>query len=405
MSREPRKESHVDFTFTAAEERFRAELRRWLAEHLPAGWGKPGYQYPQRYEDWAALRRQWDRTLYAGGYAGLAWPEEYGGRGATLVEQAIYYEEIARARAPEELNRAAKLLLGPTIIHHGTEAQKRRFLPRILSGDDIWCQGFSEPNAGSDLASLTTRAVRDGDDLVVDGQKVWTSNATVADWIFMLVRTDPHAPKHHGISFLLADMKTPGITIRPIVQMTGSGEFCETFFDGARVPVANVLGGLNDGWRVTATALSHERGTLAFHRHAMIRVELDELLALACRLRRNGRPVAEDPLIRPRLAQCHTELTLLQWTLYRNLTRQLRGEPAGSEGSIVKLYWSELYQRINELALEVLGPASQVAGGTAAEEGGRWQHRFLKSRGDTIHSGTNQIQRNIIGERLLGLPR
>jgi alkylation response protein AidB-like acyl-CoA dehydrogenase len=395
----------MDFTFTPAEEQFRLELRQWLFDNLPPGWGKPGYRYPKTYEDWAAVRRQWDRALYAGGYAGLAWPRAYGGRGATLIEQVIYFEEIARARAPEELNRAAKLLLGPTIIHHGTEEQKRRFLPRILSGDDVWCQGFSEPNAGSDLASLATRAVVDGDMLVVNGQKIWTSNATVADWIFMLVRTDAHVPKHQGITFLLADMRSPGITIRPIVQMTGSGEFCETFFDNVRVPLANVLGGLNAGWGVTATALSHERGTLAFHRHAMIRVELDELIDLARRLRRGGRPVIDDPLIRQRLAQCHMELQLLRWTLCRNLTRQLDGQPAGAEGSIVKLYWSELYQRIAELALDILGPVSQIADGPLAEEGGRWPFRYLKSRGDSIHSGTNQIQRNIIGERLLGLPR
>jgi len=395
----------VDFTFTPDEERFRLELRAWLRAHLPPGWGTPGYEYPKTYEAWAAVRRQWDRTLFAGGYAGLSWPREYGGRGATLIEQVIYFEEIARARAPEELNRAAKLLLGPTIIHHGTEAQKQRFLPRILSGDDIWCQGFSEPNAGSDLASLSTRAVRDGDTLVVNGQKVWTSFATVADWIFMLVRTDPAAPKHKGITFLLADMRTPGITVRPIVQITGSGEFCETFFDNVRVPVANVLGAVNEGWQVTTTALTHERGTLAFHRHAMIRVELDELIDLAGRLRRGGRPVIEEPLIRDRLVQCDSELEMLRWTLYRNLTRQRDGVPAGAEGSIVKLYWSELYQRITELALDVLGPASQIAGGALAEEGGRWPFRFLKSRGDSIHSGTNQIQRNIIAERLLGLPR
>jgi alkylation response protein AidB-like acyl-CoA dehydrogenase len=395
----------VDFTFTPAEEHFRLELRRWLEDHLPTGWGAPGYQYPKTYDAWVALRRQWDRTLHVGGYAGLSWPKVYGGRGATLVEQVIYYEEVARARAPEELGRNAKLLLGPTIIHHGTEEQKKRFLPRILSGEDIWCQGFSEPNAGSDLASLATRAVSDGDDLVVTGQKVWTSNATVSDWIFMLVRTDVNAPKHQGITFLLADMRTPGITVRPIIQMTGSPEFCETFFDGARVPRSNVIGKENEGWQVTSTALSHERGTMAFHRHAMMRLEFDELLDLARRLRRGGRPVADDPLLRQRLAQCHAELELLRWTLYRNLTRQLRGEPAGAEGSIVKLYWSELYQRINDLALEILGPASQIADGVLAEEGGRWQFRFLKSRGDSIHSGTNQIQRNIIGERLLGLPR
>ncbi|MBI2207027.1 MAG: acyl-CoA dehydrogenase family protein [Candidatus Rokubacteria bacterium] len=395
----------MDFTFTPDEERFRLELRQWLQDNLPRGWGAPGYEYPKTYEDWARVRRQWDRTLHAGGYAGLSWPREYGGRGATLIEQVIYFEEIARARAPEELNRGAKLLLGPTIIRHGTEAQKQRFLPRILSGDDIWCQGFSEPNAGSDLASISTRAVRDGDMLVVNGQKVWTSYATVADWIFMLVRTDPEAPKHQGITFLLADVRTPGITVRPIVQMTGSREFAETFFDNVRVPIANVLGAVNEGWPVTATALSHERGTLAFHRHAMIRVELDELIDVARRVRRGGQPVSEEPLIRQRLAQCASELDMLRWTLYRNLTRQIQGGPAGAEGSIVKLYWSELYQRITELALEILGPASQIAGGARAEEGGRWQFRFLKSRGDSIHSGTNQIQRNIIAERLLGLPR
>jgi alkylation response protein AidB-like acyl-CoA dehydrogenase len=395
----------LDFTFSPEEERFRRELREWLEANLPSGWGTPGYEYPKTYEEWATVRRQWDRTLHAGGYAGLAWPREYGGRGATLIEQIIYFEEIARARAPEELNRGAKLLLGPTIIRHGTEEQKRRFLPKILSGDEIWCQGFSEPNAGSDLASLGTRAVRDGDTLVVRGQKVWTSYGSVADWIFMLVRTSPDAPKHKGITFLLVDMRTPGISVRPIVQITGSGEFCETFFDDVRVPVANVLGAIDEGWQVTTTALTHERGTLGFHRHAMIRVELDELIDVACRLRRGGRPVAEDPLLRQRLAQCVSELDMLRWTLYRNLTRQLHGAPAGAEGSIVKLYWSELYQRIAELALDVLGPSGQVAGGPRAVEGGRWQFRFLKSRGDTIHSGTNQIQRNIIAERMLGLPR
>jgi alkylation response protein AidB-like acyl-CoA dehydrogenase len=395
----------VDFTFSAEEERFRSELRQWLGAHLPPGWGTSDYQYPKTYAEWAAVRRQWDRTLHAGGYAGLSWPKEYGGRGATLIQQVIYFEEIARARAPEEMNRAAKLLLGPTIIAHGTEAQKRTFLPGILSGEDMWCQGFSEPNAGSDLASLSTRAVRDGDDLVVNGQKVWTSYASLADWIFMLVRTDPDAPKHKGITFLLASMKSPGITVRPIVQMTGSGEFCETFFDNVRVPIANVLGGLDQGWQVAATALSHERGTLAFHRHAMIRLEFDELVEMAKRLTRHGRPVMEDPLVRQRLAQCASELDMLRWTLYRNLTKRLQGETPGSEGSIVKLYWSELYQRIAQLALDILGPASQIADGPLAEEGGRWQQRFLRSRGDSIHSGTNQIQRNIIGERLLGLPR
>lgn len=395
----------MDFNLSPQEEAFRDEVRGWLKKNLPKGWkgrartgeaGKP--EYIQFLKDWA-------KKLYEGGWAGVSWPKEYGGRGATLMEQVVFNEEMARARAPEHPNVIGIGMTGPTIIAHGTEEQKKHYLARILSAEDIWCQGFSEPNAGSDLAGLQCRAEQEGDDFIVNGQKVWTSFAHVADWCILLVRTDPSAAKHAGITYLLVDMHSPGISVRPLVQITGDAEFNEIYFENVRVPVANVVGKMNNGWHVAITTLMHERGTLAIAVQVRFRMLLDQLLAKAKKIKRDGVPVTKDPVIRQRLAQMHIETELLKLNGYRSLTKLMKGEP-GPEGSIGKLFWSELNQRLEELAVEILGPTAMLEKGSKyAEDDGFWLYQFLRSRGNTIEAGTSEIQRNIIAERVLGLPR
>ncbi len=395
----------MDFNLSPQEEAFRDEVRGWLKINLPKGWkgrarageaGKP--EYIQFLKDWA-------KKLYEGGWAGVSWPREYGGRGATLMEQVVFNEEIARAGAPEHPNVIGIGMAGPTIIAHGTEEQKKRYLAKILSAEDIWCQGFSEPNAGSDLAGLQCRAEQDGDDFIVNGQKVWTSFAHVADWCILLVRTDTSAAKHAGITYLLVDMHSPGITVRPLVQITGDAEFNEIYFENVRVPVANVVGEMNNGWGVAITTLMHERGTLAIAVQVRFRMLLDQLMAKAKKIKRNGAPVTKDPVIRQKLAQMHIETELLKLNGYRSLTKLMKGEP-GPEGSIGKLFWSELNQRLEELAVEILGPTAMLEKGSKyAEDDGFWLYQFLRSRGNTIEAGTSEIQKNIISERVLGLPR
>ena len=394
----------MDFNLSPQEEAFRDELRAWLKKHVPKGWeSKSGAtrtdaQYIRFLKDWA-------KKMHEGGWAGISWPSEYGGRGATLMEQVIFNEEMARARAPEHVNVIGVGMAGPTIITHGTEEQKKRYLSKILSAEEIWCQGFSEPNAGSDLANLQMRAERDGDHFVVNGQKVWTSFAHAAEWCILLVRTDTGAAKHAGITYLLVDMHTPGITVRPLVQITGDPEFNEMFFENVRVPVENVIGGINNGWHVAITTLMHERGTLAIAVQVRFKMLLDALLAKAKRTVRDGRPVTEDPLIRQKLAQAHMDVEILKLNGYRSLTKMLKGEP-GPEGSIGKLFWSELNQRMEELAVEILGPRALLeAGSRYAEDDGFWLYHFLRSRGNTIEAGTTEIQKNIISERVLGMPR
>jgi alkylation response protein AidB-like acyl-CoA dehydrogenase len=295
-------------------------------------------------------------------------------------------------------------MAGPTIIAHGTDEQKSRYLGRILSGEEVWCQGFSEPGSGSDLGSLRTKAVEDGHDLVVSGQKVWSSFAHIADWCILLVRTDPEAPKHHGITYLLADMHAPGVEVRPLRQITGDPEFNEIFFNDVRVPKANVLGDPNQGWKVAMTTLLHERGTLGFALTARLEVVMRRLVELAKDVRHNGGRAADDPLIRDRIARQWIELQALKFTNYRALTALVKTGIPGPEGSIAKLHWSESNQRLTKLALEILGPQSQLDG----DEGpwrGYWQYLQLRSRGNTIEAGTSEILRNIIAERVLGLPR
>ncbi|MEW6268802.1 MAG: acyl-CoA dehydrogenase [Thermodesulfobacteriota bacterium] len=390
----------MDFAYTAAEERFRADLRAFLARALPPGWGTDACPPPSEIDDLVRLDKDFQRKLFDAGYAGLSWPKEYGGRGATLIEQIIFMEETARAKAPLPINLAGLTMAGPVLIRHGTEEQKRRFLRPILTSDEVWCQGFSEPGAGSDLASLRTSAVLDGDDFVVDGQKVWTSFAHYSQWCMLLARTDPKAPKHKGITFLLVDMRSPGITIRPLKQISGDDDFNELFFDNVRVPRANVVGEVNDGWSIAITCLMHERATLTFQRQLQSRTALDEMLASL------GERTRRDPVKRDRFASAFIEREIIRLTAYRGLTRQLRGHAPGPEGSIEKLFWSEMYQRQLELMLEVLGPYAQLMPGSKhAVANGHWPHLFLYSRGRTIAAGTSEVQRNIIADRVLGLPR
>ena len=344
-----------------------------------------------------------DDTGAALGAVGITWPKEYGGRGAGLIDRVIWDEEYAAARAPVLPGSMGLNLVGPTIIHWGTEAQKRRHLPAILSADEVWCQGFSEPGAGSDLASLQTRAVDQGEHFIVNGQKVWTSGAHFAQWIILLVRTNPEAPKHQGISCLLVPMTTPGISVRPLVLMTGHHHFNEVFFTDVVVPKTNLLGPLNQGWKVSTTTLMYERHVAGSRGHA---AQVARLIALAKRVPIDGRLAWEHPWIRQRLAQLAIDCEAFKYTRLRSLTRQLRGEPPGPEGSILKLTGSELGVRIAEVAGELLGMHVLVnQSSEAVPDGPRWFNRVLAARQYTISAGTSEIQRNILGERVLGLPK
>ena len=392
----------MDLSYSPAEERFRAELRSLAASANPPG------PEPEDLDAWVAYGKAWQRRLYEAGWCGVHWPAAYGGRGASLIEQIIFQEEMARAKAPLLINLAGLTMGGPGAHrprHRGAEAA----LPaeRSSSADEIWCQGFSEPNAGSDLAALKTRAVLDGDAFVVNGQKVWTSFARYADWCMLLVRTDPEAPKHKGITFLLVDMHSPGITVRPLRQISGDEDFNEVFFEDVRVPRANVVGEVNGGWEIAITTLMHERQTLTFSRQLQSSVALAELLETARAVRRRAAARARaDPLLRQRLAAAYIDSEAMRYTALRNLTRVLRGGVPGPEGSIEKLFWSEMYQRMLETALEMEGPYGQlVEGSPRAVDDGRWPHLILYSRGRTIAAGSSEIQRNIIAERVLGLPR
>jgi alkylation response protein AidB-like acyl-CoA dehydrogenase len=391
----------MDFEFSEREESFRKEVRHWLEANVPDDLRGRAFASSRADRDEVIRLRAWQKRLHEAGYVGIDWPVEFGGRGATIVEQIILYEEMARAESPQPVNRGGLSMLGPTLMKHGTQAQQKRFLENILTADEIWCQGFSEPNAGSDLANLQTRAVVDGDHFAINGQKVWTSMAHVADWCFLLVRTDPDAPKHKGITFVLVDMRTPGITVRPLRQITGEAEFNEVFFDNVRVPLANVVGRVNEGWSITITTLAYERDLLTFVRHISLRNALHRLVELT---RRTGR--GADPLLRQKIAALAIGEQCLRLNGYRSLTRILRGGTPGPEGSTSKLYWSQIDQDLASVATEVIGPYSQLAHGTAwAPDDGQWEFYELLARASGIRAGTSEILRNILAERVLGLPK
>jgi alkylation response protein AidB-like acyl-CoA dehydrogenase len=382
----------MDLTLSPAEEAFRDELRSWLEAN------NPGHE-PTGDEAAFEFRRSWQRKLDEAGWAGLSWPKEYGGRGATLIEQAIFNEEIARAQAPQVANVLGLAMGGPTVIAHGSEEQRRRYLPPILSAEEIWCQGFSEPDSGSDLASLKTRAVRDGDEWVVTGQKVWTTFAHHAKWCMLVARTDPDAPKHKGLTYFLMDMQQEGVQVRPLRQITGEAEFNELFIEGARIPDENTVGGAGNGWAVAITTLMHERATLAFSLQVGVQIALGELLAKARQARGNdGRAASEDPVIRQRLAQLLIEAEVLRLNAYRGLSATMRTGVPGPEGSLGKWHWSEINQSLTELAMAIEGPRAML-------DSDRWTYRFLRARANSIEGGTTEILKNIVAERVLGLPR
>ena len=390
----------MNFDLTEAEQEFRDNLRTWLQANLPDGWGGTVLE-PVDLQDKIAFLKDWTHKLHDAGYAGLNWPKEYGGAGATLMEQVIFNEEIARFKAPTPYNGIATGMVGPTLIEVGTEAQKQRYIPKMLHCEEIWCQGYSEPGSGSDLASLQTSAVQDGDEFVINGQKVWTSYAHDAAFCFLLARTDPEVPKHQGLSCFIVDMRSPGITIRPLKQITGESEFNEVFYENVRIPRESLVGDLNNGWMVGIGLLMHERATTSIIGQANLQVLIQDVCQLA---RQQGR--SNDPVMRQRLAQLYTESEAIKHYGYRNLTKRLRGLPPGPEGSAHRLALTLLTQRAQELAMELQGPYSQLMHGSArAVQNGAWQFSFLRSRSATIAGGTAEIQKNIIGERVLGLPK
>ncbi|MDH3211574.1 MAG: acyl-CoA dehydrogenase family protein [Myxococcales bacterium] len=385
--------------FSDEDEVFRREVADWLAENLSGefamlrGRGGPGDEHALLDE-----RRAWERRLAQGGWTCIGWPPEHGGRGATLGQQVIFHEEYARAGGPGRLGLIGEGMLGPTLLAFGSDEQKRRLLPGIARGEEIWCQGYSEPNAGSDLANVQTRARLEGGEWVIDGQKVWTSWAQWADWCFALCRCDPDAPKHKGLAYLLVPMRQTGIEIRPIVQMTGDSEFSEVFFDGARTAAENIVGEPGDGWKVAMGTLSFERGALTLGQQLGFRNELEQVIEIA---RQNG--AADDPVMRQRLADAWIGVEIMRYNALRMLSRS-EGAELSREAMITKIYWSTWHRNLGKLAMDVLGAESEIAE-AAPYELTRLQRLFLFTRSDTIYAGSNQIQRNIIAERALGLPR
>jgi alkylation response protein AidB-like acyl-CoA dehydrogenase len=394
----------MDFKFSDEDEIFRREFRGWLEANMPSDWRDDGELADPDTKSEFDRRRAWHRKLYDAGWMCIHWPKEFGGRGATLMQQFIYHQELDRAKAPPVVNFQGIARVGPTLMQWGTPEQKARFIPRIPSAEEIWCQGLSEPNHGSDLAAVETRAVDNGDHFLVNGSKVWTSNAHHADFSTLLCRSDPSAPKHRGLSYLLVDLRSPGITIRPLVQITGESGFNQVFFEDVAVPKSNLVGQKNQGWMVAITNMMFER-TIHGGRTDMM-VEVRQLGELAKHVERNGRPAIEDGYVRGRIATFACEAEGLKYTSLRQLTRQLRGMPPGPEGSVMKLGTTELNLRIQKFAMELLGPYSQFeyrAHGSI--DRGKWSHRMLAARRGTIAAGTNEIQHNIIGERVLGLPK
>lgn len=377
----------MDLTFSDAELAFRDELRAWFSDH------DPGLEPVGDEDAHYAWRRDFQRALAAGGWAAVHWPVQYGGRGATMTESAIFFEELGRAGAPLPANVLGLLLAGPTIMSWGDAEQKERYLGPILTAEEIWCQGFSEPDAGSDLAAVKTRAVRVGDGWVVTGQKVWTSGAQYSRWCMLVARTDPDAAKHKGLTYFLLDMEQEGVEVRPLRQITGAAEFNELFLDGARVSASNVLGGEGNGWKVALTTLMNERAGLAFFLQVRMRQLLDRLFVEA-----GERGLLDDPVIADRLGELHLRAEVLRLTAYRGLTAvQKYGQP-GPEGSLTKWMWSETNQQLTQFAADLLGPVALTAGGA-------WSYELLRARGNSIEGGTTEVLKNIVAERVLGLPR
>ena len=406
----------MELTYPAAAEKFRGEIRAWLKENLPAGWFDAGFEMSP--DERKAFNESWPAKLYGGGWICATWPVEYGGRGLSIMEGVVLAEEFANAKAPMRADFFGDTLVGPTILQWGTEEQKQEFLPKILRGQSRWCQGFSEPNSGSDLASLKTTAVLDGDEWVINGQKVWTTQGHHADYCFLLTRTDPNSPKHKGISYLLVPMKQPGVEVRGIVQPDGTAEFCEVFFTDARCPKDNVVGGVNNGWQVANSTLAFERGMSATTGYRRFEEEYKLMVATAKR-----RGIIDDPMIRQRLMTYYTKIQILRINGLRSLTatvNKTKDLSVAALGASNKMFWSEMHKTALELALDIFGAEAMLV--DAGSDIGSWpgtsrdkrragypvspmMSSFFFSRSETIWGGTSQIQRNIVGERVLGLPK
>jgi alkylation response protein AidB-like acyl-CoA dehydrogenase len=394
----------VDLTFSPEDLAFRARTQHWFEANIPR-------QELKSLDE----RRAWHRTLYEAGYVGMGWPRSYGGGDATPMQQAIVADEMARVNAPPTINGLGIGIVGPTIIVHGTEAQKQRYLRRILMAEELWCQLYSEPNAGSDLASLRTRAEDKGDHFEVTGQKIWTSGGLIADWGLLLARTDPGVPKHKGISCFLISMRQPGVDVRPLKQITGSAEFAEVFMTQARVEKSDLIGRLGQGWEIAQTTLSYERGGNSLARVTRYAMAFRQLVGMARELTRNGRPLLDDPSVRARLGRMYAELEVQRYAGLRVLSALEKGDGPGPASSLTKLSYSEFEKRFYELALEILGPYGQATAGLpealtfpvvgSSGHGDTWAYAFLWSRAGTIYSGSSEVQKNVIGERVLGLPK
>jgi alkylation response protein AidB-like acyl-CoA dehydrogenase len=407
----------MDLSYPPEAEAFRTEIRGWLEAHLPEGWFEPGFHMDA--EAKVQFHKEWTTTLFEGGWICATWPEEYGGKGLSTMEAVVLNEEFARAGAPLRADFFGDTLVGPTILQWGSEEQKKFFLPKILSGEIAWCQGFSEPDAGSDLANLSTKAVLDGDEWVINGQKIWTTQGFIADYIFVLCRTDPDAPKHKGISYLLCPMDQPGIEVRKITQIDGAAEFAEVFFTDARCPKENVVGEVNNGWAIAMTTLGFERGTSATTGYRRFEKELEVIVEAA---KANGK--IDDPMVRQELALAWSKVQIMRVNGLRSLTSVVQNKKdlgVAALGATNKMFWSEYHQRVMNLAIDVLGLEGQILTGDPSVEeavpgyGARrtsevypssaLQSSFFFSRSETIWGGTSQIQRNIVGERVLGLPK
>jgi alkylation response protein AidB-like acyl-CoA dehydrogenase len=390
----------MDFTPSPKLEQTRADFRAWIADNQP-----DTRQWRRLHEDGPAHERiaflkDWQRRLYDGRWIAVHWPAEYGGRDASLLEHLVVHEELVRADAPPLINGPSISIFGPTLLVFGTAALKRRYLPKLLSAEEVWCLGFSEPNAGSDLASLRTRAARDGDDWVINGQKVWTTYANQADYCMFLVRTDPNVPQHKGISCLIVPLRTPGVTVRPLREMTGDTDFNEVFLDNVRVPADSVVGEINKGWQVILTALGHERGTLLLVDHVRRQSDMARLRGMI-----RGRGSAADRVTRQQFAQFHIEVEIMKLHCFKVMSDLEQGRPQ-SDVSVLKLYGSEMVQRLDDFALSLQGPYAQLwRGAPYALDEGQWQYAWLMARAMTIASGTSEVQRNIIAQRLLGMPK
>ncbi len=385
----------MDLTYSERENAFRAEARAWLEANVP-GAPLPSFDTAEG----ARAHRNWERRLDAGGWAMVPWPVEYGGRGANLLEWLVFEEEYYRARAPKRINQNGIFLLGPTIMEYGTPAQKARFLPKIASSEEVWAQGWSEPNAGSDMAAITTTAIRDGDHYVIQGQKTWASRGAFADWLFGMFRTDPESERHHGLSFILVPLDTPGITLRPIAQLDGETGFAEVFFDGARVPVEHRLGAEGEGWSVAMSTAGFERG-LMLRSPARFQDTAARLVSL---LRENAADASDS--LRDEVVRCWMGAEAYALETYRTVSRLVAGGKIGAEASLNKIFWSELDIRMHELALQILGDRAELLPEAPAAYGvGGWLDAYLFALSGPIYAGTNEIQRNIVAERILGLPR